>query len=306
MDKFLDYLIVEKNSSEQTIKAYSQDLEQLHTFLVTETEKGEDSIYAVNVKLDNDEVDLNSINKNDLRAFVEFCMDQGLDKRSVARKIACIRSFFRFLFNRNFLDDNPAYNLCYPKQGKPLPEYLTASQIDQLCDFKIESLKDVRDRAILELFFSSGGRVSEIAGAKVSDLDMVANRLKVMGKGSKERIVFLTESASFWVRRYLNERNNGDDALFLNHLGERLTVRGISYILTERARETGLLSHISPHVLRHSFATELLNNGADIRAVQEMLGHSNLSTTQIYTHTSTDHLRQAYFRYHPHAHDKKK
>jgi site-specific recombinase XerD len=171
-----------------------------------------------------------------------------------------------------------------------------------ICSFAVETLLDVRDRAMLEIFYSTGARVSEIAEASLENLNLKDGTLLVIGKGSVERVVFLTPDAILWLSRYIKERPPSD-ALFCNHRGCRLSVRGIFHIITKRAREAGFVDYVTPHTFRHSFATELLNEGADIRAVQEMLGHKNLSTTQIYTHTTRARLKEVYNRCHPHATD---
>jgi integrase/recombinase XerC len=228
-----------------------------------------------------------------------------MKKTSISRKIACIRSFFKFLYNNDYISHNPAVKIHFPKKGKQIPKFLFFNQIEELMSFDIKGFIDYRDRALLELFYSSGARVSEVASADIKRLYLEGGTLKVMGKGGSERMVFLTEESISWMKKYLSKRKEKfggiDEPLFVNNKGKRITVRGIFYIIVKRARQTGLLQSVSPHTLRHSFATELLNQGADIRAIQEMLGHKSLSTTQIYTHTTKERLKEVYDRFHPHS-----
>jgi len=306
-DHFMSYLEYEKNASPKTIEEYNRDLIQLYRFLLGDfdSEKGSGHEYDTTVTIINDDIPVGSIQKQDLVAFIEFSYDRGLSKRSIARRIATIKSFFRFLYNRDIVAHNPAHTLTFPRLDKKVPRFLHANQFDRILEFEIKSFIDCRDRAMIEVFYSTGARVSELAGADINDIDFENGTLRVTGKGSKERMVFLTDDCIQWIQRYLKDRNNkfGEMTapLFVNNNGRRLTVRGISFILEGRARATGLLGRVSPHVLRHSFATELLNRGADIRAVQEMLGHKNLSTTQIYTHTTKERLKRVYNQFHPHA-----
>jgi integrase/recombinase XerC len=305
IDKFMRYLIVQKNASPRTVESYNVDLLQFYRFLVGDYRDPSGYEYEVDVEIVEDDVLIESIDKNDIKGFVEYCYDIGLSIITISRKIAAIKSFFRFLYNNDIIPNNPAVSVNSPKRSNKIPKFLYYNQIENLLDFPLEGFLDFRDRALLEVFYSSGARVSEIASADLADVEFERGLLKVHGKGSVERIVFLTDESMHWVRRYLKERERRfrelSEPLFVNNNGKRLTVRGIFYIIVKRAGETGTLGNISPHTLRHSFATEMLNQGADIRAVQEMLGHKNLSTTQTYTHTTRERLRRAYERYHPHA-----
>lgn len=302
INRFLTYLDIEKNYSALTIKSYGKDLEQLHAFLLDEQSGG---TYEVNILQEDNDVAIVSIKKEDVTAFIEFCYDQGLNKNSISRKIACFKSFFKFLYNNEIVSKNPMQNIGFPKKSKTIPKILYHNQIEKLIDFEIKTFIDIRDKALIEVFYSSGARVSEIASADISNLDLDAGTLKVLGKGSEERIVFLTDGSVKWLKQYLSERRKkiktATDALFVNDKGQRITVRGIFYIIVKRTRHSGLTAKVSPHTLRHSFATELLNGGADIRAIQEMLGHKNISTTQIYTHTTKEKLKKVYDMYHPHS-----
>ncbi len=304
IDLFMDYLLAEKNFSAKTIESYNRDLIQLYRFLTGDF--GEDTVDGYELRFaGQDDIPIDTIATDDLRAFIEFSYDRGLEKSSISRKIACMKSFFKYCYNRDIIAANPAKKLLFPKRDRNLPKFLYFNQVEQLLSFEVKDFIDHRDRALLELFYSSGARVSELAAADIGDLDAGAGTLRVTGKGSRERVVFLNGEAVQRVRAYLSAREAKFGALtgplFVNNAGKRITVRGIFYVVDRRARETGMQQPVSPHALRHSFATELLNRGADIRAVQEMLGHKNISTTQVYTHTTKERLKRTYERFHPHA-----
>ncbi len=309
IDSFLTYLLFEKNSSDKTVKSYNRDLVQFNRFLTGDYDTPSACEYEVDVIVENDDVDAGSIDENDITSFIEFLYDTGLKRSSIERKIASIKSFFKFLDRKGVIEHNPAEKVYYPKKESRLPKFLTLKQINRVLDFTMENFIDFRDRAILETFYSSGARVSELCGADTEDCDLSAGRLRVLGKGSEERIIFLNESSVVSLRNYVRRRKDKfgtvTGPLFVNNRGGRISQRGVYNIVMKRAKESGLFDRISPHVLRHSFATELLNQGADIRAVQEMLGHKSLSTTQVYTHTTKDRLRRIYRRYHPHSGQKK-
>ncbi len=305
IDLFMQYLKYEKNRSDRTVDSYNSDLIQLYRFLAGDFGEHVFDLYDVPAARKGEDIDIATVTRTDLTAFIEFCYDGGNKKSSISRKIACIKTFFKFLHNRDIISVDPARTLLFPKREKMLPRFLRLNQIDELLDFPDDNFIGSRDRALLELFFSSGARVSEIAGASLKDLDLPGKRLKVMGKGNRERMVFLTEGAASSIKGYLTCRRKAfgeaEGPLFVNSRGERITPRGIFHVIDERARESGLFRKVSPHALRHSFATELLDRGADVRAVQELLGHKNISTTQIYTHTTREGLRRVYENSHPHA-----
>ncbi len=307
IDQFLQYLECEKNSSRMTIESYNDDLLQFYNFLAGRgiDENIDYSVYSVDVIIKDDDIDIASIGQNSITAFIEYCYDRGMKKSSISRKIACLRSFFRFLYNNDIISRNPAIKIHFPKKGRQIPKFLFYNQIEELLSFPVNGFLGTRDRALLEVFYSSGARVSEIASAEMENLYLDGGSLKVIGKGGDERTVFLTDESVRWLKKYFAMRKEKfgsiDGPLFVNSRGRRITVRGIFYIIVKRSREAGLLQGISPHTLRHSFATELLNQGADIRAIQEMLGHKNLSTTQIYTHTTKERLREVYDAFHPHS-----
>jgi len=304
IDSFLDYLNYEKNCSIYTINAYSIDLNQFNSFLLDQISLDEKN-YEVTVFEEDGEIKIETVKSNDLKSFVEFLFENSYKKKSIERKIALLRSFFKFLYNNNLISHNPSLKLIYPKKENYLPKFLYLNEIERLVDFPINKFIDFRDVFLIELFYSSGARVSELSNACLFNLDYESKRLKVLGKGNEERILFLNESSLARFSKYLNIRKkkfgNISEPLFVNNRGTRLTSRGIFNIIRERALKAGIAGNVTPHTLRHSFATEILNRGADIRAVQEMLGHKNLSTTQIYTHTTRERLQKTYKKFHPHA-----
>jgi site-specific recombinase XerD len=302
IDYFMRYLQSEKNSSEKTLESYGRDLKQFCDFLCDAASRKK---YEVLAPLADDDVPVATIVGQDITAFIEYSYDNGLKRSSIERRIASIKSFFNFLFRKGYLGENPAARIGYPKKESRLPKFLHLNQIENLLDFDLKGFIDFRDRAILETFYSTGARVSELCLSDIADLDFENSRLKVSGKGAEERIVFLTGGTAELIRNYLNERRKKfgsiSDPLFVNNRGKRITVRGVYDIVAKRARSSGIVGRVSPHTLRHSFATELLNRGADIRAVQEMLGHKHLSTTQVYTHTTRERLKKVFEKFHPHS-----
>lgn len=297
IDRFSDYCIVEKNRSDHTLRSYQSDLHQLAAFL------GDDilcSDYDITV---NSELYLDEITTDHLRGFMEYLFDEGLGKGSIERKVATLRSFFGFLHRRDYISRNPAAEVGYPKKDTYLPRFLRPDEVDLLMEFPLESWIDYRDRALLMTFYSTGARVSELHGADLSGYSREEGRIHVTGKGAKDRIVFLTDLAVDMLENYLEERRRVFEEslpLFINGRGGRLSTRGMYDVARNRALEAGITKKVTPHVLRHSFATDMLDNGTDIRALQEMLGHDSISTTQIYTHTSKEKLIRTYRRFHPH------
>jgi integrase/recombinase XerC len=308
IDSFLDYLTVEKNVSEKTASAYSRDLRQFTDFLLGNREDT-GFFYDTAAEIEDEDIPVDTVTEGDIRAFIEYIYDRGLKRASIERKIACLKSFFRFLFNRDLIPGNPAFDVTYPKKEKRLPRFLKEFQVDQVLEFECADILDYRDRALLHVLYATGARVSELAAADLAHMDRKTGRLQVTGKGRSDRIVFLTGEALEHMQVYIEKRleaGHKGDALFLNARGGRLTVRGIYGIVSKRLRDAGMHGSLGPHTFRHSFATELLNNGADIRAVQEMLGHKNISTTQKYTHTTRERLKKVYRSSHPHSTEKKK
>ena len=304
IDSYMNYLRYERNAPEKTFISYNCDIMQFYRFLCGRpVESGHHE--QERIEIIEKDIDISSITIDHIKSFVEYLYDSGAKKSSIERKIASIKTFFKYLYNREMVKKNPATTIRYPKKDKRLPKFLYIKQVNEILNFPRLRFMDFRDRAILELFYSTGARVSEIASAELTDLDLESARLKVYGKGREERIVFLTTTTVDAIRDYCSMRyrkfKECAGILFVNNRGTPITVRGIFGIVVKRAKQAGLLEKVTPHVFRHSFATELLNQGADIRAVQEMLGHKNISTTQVYTHTTKERLKRVYKKFHPHA-----
>ena len=282
IEKFIRYLDIEKNYSKHTILNYKLDLEGFSKFL------GETEIEKVDYLV--------------LRKYLAVLKEKNLTNRTVNRHLSSLRSFFKFLTREGLLKTNPILSLSSPKQEKHLPQFLTEDEVTKLIEVALpKDERGLRDRAILETFYSTGIRISELVGLSNQDIDFIGGIVKVMGKGKKERIVPIGERAIAAIRDYLEKRKKQADALFLNKSGKRITTRGVRNIVGKYLRLAGIRQGISPHTLRHSFATHLLNRGADLRSVQELLGHVNLSTTQIYTHLTTERLKSVYDKAHPRA-----
>ena len=282
LEKFIRYLDIEKNYSKHTILNYRLDLEGFNKFL------GDSSLEKVDYLF--------------LRKYLSILKERNLKTATTARRLSSLRSFFKFLTREGLLKTNPIISLSSPKQEKRLPLFLTEEEVARL----IESAhpkdeRGLRDRAVLETFYSTGMRISELVGLNTQDIDFIGGIAKVMGKGRKERILPIGEQAINAIRAYLEKRKWQIDALFLNKSGKRITDRGIRDVVRKYLRIASIKQGVSPHTLRHSFATHLLNRGADLRSVQELLGHVNLSTTQIYTHLTTDRLKSVYDKAHPRA-----
>jgi len=297
IESFLNYLKVEKGFSTNTLQAYQNDLNQLVQFIER------DARYRnVMPSWDN-------FGKHGLAGFMVDLKGRGYAKTTLARKIASTKSFFNFMVAEGKLKDSPADDIASPKVGKSLPDAITLAEAKELIrQPSLSSTPDSkRDRAMLELLYASGMRVSELVALNIEDIDVENNTVRCFGKGRKERIVPIYPQAAQSVDTYLKEarshmvRKDSEQALFVNQRGERLTRQGLWQILKAYAKAAGLGNRVTPHTLRHSFATHMLGGGADLRAVQEMLGHANISTTQIYTHVSSDHIRRAYNDSHPRA-----
>jgi integrase/recombinase XerC len=287
--QFLLYAQKEKGYSELTVGAYKSDLEQFMDFLASK--KIEPTAVA-------------ALSKTPLRLFMHSVREQGLKARSIARKIASIKSLCRYCVKQRIIAINPAKTLVTPKMDKPLPVFLTSTQANELEETSTPITESARDRAIVELFYGSGMRLSELHGLTFGDIDKRKMVVRVLGKGKKERFVPLTDQAVVAIGEYVKERAGGagvNDTVFVNAKGMPLSKRQIERIVERSLSRVSLHRKKSPHVLRHSFATHLLDSGADIRAVKELLGHSSLATTQVYTHISREHLIKAYKLAHPKA-----
>jgi tyrosine recombinase XerC len=282
VEKFVRYLDIEKNYSRHTLLNYQIDLADFKKFL------GDSAIEAVDYLT--------------LRKYLAVLKGKNLNARTIARHLSVLRSFFKFLTREGYLKNNPTLSISTPKQEKRLPLFLTEEEITRLIESALpKDERGSRDKAILETFYSTGVRISELVGLDITDVDFIGGIVKVMGKGKKERIVPIGEKAIAAIRAYLDKRKKQTDTLFLNKSGQRITTRGVRYIVKKYIRLASIKQGVSPHTLRHSFATHLLNRGADLRSVQELLGHANLSTTQIYTHLTTERLRDVYDKAHPRA-----
>jgi tyrosine recombinase XerC len=282
IDKFMNYLKIEKNSSEHTVINYTEDLKGFSSFL------GGKPI---------EEVDYLTVRK-----YLASLRSGEYQKKTIARKLSSLRSFFKFLYKEGYLKANPISTISTPKIDKKLPVFLDMKSVARLIESPdIRDVYGLRDRAIMEILYSSGMRVSELVGLNIDKVDLIGGIAKVMGKGKKERICPIGEKASGSLRDYLKKRPRKNNALFLNRAGGRLSDRSVRRIIDKYIRKISYKEKISPHTFRHSFATHLLERGADLRSVQELLGHKNLSTTQIYTHITAEKLKSVYDRTHPRA-----
>ncbi|HEX9078441.1 MAG TPA: site-specific tyrosine recombinase XerD [Desulfuromonadaceae bacterium] len=289
LDLFLNYLLVEKGLAGNTLEAYSRDIGHYLNHLEREG-RGE----------------IREVRPLDIAAFIAHLKEAGLKPRSRARCLSAIRMFHRFLLLESYCDANPAAIIEAPKAGTRLPSFLTSREVDRLLEAASgEEAIDLRDRAMLELLYATGLRVSELVALKQRDVNMEAGFLLTMGKGEKERLVPIGESARAVVADYCAlvrpalDRDGSSPHLFLSRLGRRMTRQAFWNIIKKRAAGAGITKNISPHTLRHSFATHLLENGADLRSVQIMLGHADLSTTQIYTHVTRERLKKLHQEIHP-------
>jgi len=284
IEQFITYLDAERNASPHTLVNYSVDLREFSLVVGKKP--------------------LNTITYLDVRNFLAHLNKNNFSKSSISRKLACLRSFFKFLVRENIIKNNPASAVATPKREKRLPHFLEENEVTTLLNTpNLDALDGCRDRAIIETLYSSGLRVSELVSLNVETIDRLAGLIRVRGKGRKERIVPLGNAAIQAIDGYLAKRPEVQlrEPLFLNSRSGRLTDRSVRRMLLKHARKAGIAKEVSPHMLRHSFATHLLNRGADLRSVQELLGHENLSTTQIYTHVTTQRLKEAYDQAHPRA-----
>lgn len=293
--RFLRFLAVEKNASPLTIKSYREDLTALSEYL-TELYHGRCP-------------SPDQITTFDLRGYVAAMHEANYSPGTVSRRLASLRSFFRFGMREGWVKDNPAKPLRNPRKPRNLPHVLSTEEVRQLLESPpANDPMGLRDRAILETLYSAGLRISELVGLNDSDLDLRGEIIRVRGKGRRERLAPLGSHAVRAIRRWLSVRkihpslvNNPDRPVFVNRFGQRLTTRSVARMLEKYLKQTGLDRRTTPHSLRHSFATHLLNAGADIRSVQELLGHKSLVTTQIYTHLTTANLKAVYEKAHPRA-----
>ena len=287
--KYVNYLEVERNVSPYTVRNYTNDLLDFFHFL---RDKGVDS--------------LNEVDRYVLRDYLSHQIEAGFARGSIARKLSAIRSFFRYLQREEIIATSPVANTSSPKLDRRLPSFLTVEEVNRLLEAPdLAAPQGLRDRALLELLYASGLRVSELASLKLEQVNPDTREIRVWGKGSKERVVLIGEPAARALTTYLDRsrpqllREKSSDALFLNRYGRRILERRIQRILEKYASVAGIGKRVHPHMLRHTFATHLLDGGADLRVVQELLGHASLASTQIYTHVSKSQAKKVYLAAHP-------
>lgn len=301
IDRFTDYLKYQRNASAHTLRNYTSDLDQFHEYLSPIGSSG-----------NRRQVDIRQIDHLTIREYMAKLYQDKRKKSSIARKLATLRTFFKFLCREQVLELNPAALVSSPKLEKRLPKVISVDEVTHFIETpNAETLLGKRDRAILELLYATGCRVSEVAGINLEDIDFKRETIRVRGKGRKERFVPFGSKAKEALGAYLDvrgallaeapEQRRDARALLLNYQGTRITTRSIARMIDKYVKECALAHNISPHSLRHSVATHLLSAGADLRAIQEFLGHARLSTTQIYTHVSVEQLIQVYDKAHPRA-----
>ncbi|HPD30516.1 MAG TPA: tyrosine recombinase XerC [Phycisphaerae bacterium] len=324
IDEFLNYLRFERHFSPHTAKCYAADLHQFVEFLggpadfqgstppSTTTGQppagGAAPAAPTRAQVDTREV-LKGVQTEDVRRFLAFLTDREYSKSTTARKLATLRSFYKFCLKRGYVSANPLSAIRTPKQEKRLPKFLEEDEVRKLLETPdVSTLLGARDRAMLETMYSTGVRVSELVDLNIEDVDTANECLHIHGKGKKERLTPISPTALAWIKHYMDMRRADPRAstfdqkpVFVNKHGKRLSTRSVRRKLDKYLSICGLDPSISPHTLRHSFATHMLNRGADLRAVQELLGHQSLSTTQIYTHVTTSRMKQAYDNAHPRA-----
>ena len=294
LKNFLIYLEVEKNFSKHTIRAYNSDILGFLIWL--------------------DDTKIEETNHTKLKDYLVFIQKFNYSKTTLSRKIASIRTFYRFLYRERIIESNPANSVHAPKRNKSLPKFLSKEEIEQILNnIKIDTPAGFRNRTILELLYATGMRVSELSNLNFENLNLDENEITVLGKGNKERIVLVSSRAKDFLNKYINTvrymivedglkpEQNEESPVFINKTGYRLQTQSIRAALNDIVKKIELPKKVTPHVFRHSFATKLLENGADLRVVQELLGHASISNTQIYTHVSTERLKAVYDSTHPRA-----
>jgi integrase/recombinase XerD len=291
IQEFIEYLGHEKGLATNTLESYGRDLRQYCGFLSEDTSQTPETASQATIV-----------------AYLMMLRKQGKATATIARRLAALKAFYQFMLKENYVTKDPTDDLSSPKLERKLPRVLTVDEVEKLLNQPDTSTPaGIRDKAMLEVLYATGIRVSELVSLNLDDIELDEGFVRCIGKGSKERVVPMGEIAINALRSYLSKgrpklvSNHGENALFLNHHGRRLTRQGFWKIVKKYAAQLGIRKEITPHTLRHSFATHLLENGADIRAVQEMLGHADISTTQIYTHVTKDRLKDVYARSHPRA-----
>jgi len=318
-DIYIKYLTYEKNLSVNSVNSYKRDIEQFMDFIKKDKCAKADVIDKFNKN--DKKINYGELNLNSFRKFVKYLDSFGYSNNTVIRKYASLTNFFKFLENNDFLKNPLSQHIMPPKKHHRLYSFLSMSEVDKLLEsINISCAKDVRDRAIIEFMYSTGARVSEVENICIEDIDIEKSEARVFGKGRKYRTVYLNSEAVFWIKEYIKKRNeflyssrsgsynyNGSKNLkaeshvFLNRFGKKLSARGIRNIVKKYMEISKIDKKISPHDIRHTFATHMLQEGAGIREIQELLGHENISTTQIYTHLNIKKIKEDYRKYHPRA-----
>ena len=289
IDKYIDTLWLEKGLSQNTLDSYQRDLKALTKWL------------------DESNRSLQSVRREDLLKYLADRMGSGIKARSTARALSCLRSFYRYLLREKVIKVDPTLRIDNPKLGRPLPDSLTESDVERLLAAPdLTTPIGIRDRAMLEVLYACGLRVTELVSLRLTDMNLRQGVLRVMGKGSKERLVPLGEEAISWLQRFIQEsrdellkKNLSEDVVFPSNQGKMMTRQTFWHRIKIHAQDAGIKKKLSPHTLRHAFATHLVNHGADLRVVQLLLGHSDLSTTQIYTHIAQQRMKELHAEHHP-------
>lgn len=280
VNKFYNFML-QKNYSEHTILSYINDLYYLYEFV---------------------KKDLVKVTEEDIRDYLELLNLKKEQITSIRRKISTFKSFYKFLYKNEIIDkkDYPLMKIAYPKQEKKLPKFIYYNDLLEIIDEASKNKDGIRDKLIIEMLYATGMRVSELVNVKLNDIDFNNRRIIVCGKGNKERIVYYGEYAENVLKEYLETHQiSKEKYIFVNSKGEKITDRGVRYIIDNIMKKLSVKTHVTPHVLRHTFATDMLNNGCDIKIVQELLGHSTLKTTEVYTHVTNDRLKEVYYRCFP-------
>ena len=287
IEEFLRYLLIDKGYSNNTIESYKRDLDKFLDY--------------------NKNKSIEDITNKDLKEYIKYLNSEDLNEKSISRNISCLKSFYKFLVIDKKTNENPSEVLFIPKIKKSLPNILTEEEVIKLLDINLTDNFGYRNKAMLELMYGTGLRVSELVNLKLNDVDLTEDVVRTFGKGSKERIIPLGEFASEALREYVNKyrssmlKKYNNEYLFLNNHGNKMTRQGFFKIIKIIGEEKGINKPLSPHTLRHSFASHMLKYGADLRTIQELLGHSDISTTQIYTHITNEKLKENYKEFHPHG-----
>lgn len=285
IDEYINYVYIEKKLSKNTKEAYLNDLEEFCNY-----------INNPNIK---------SINTDDIRDYINYLAEEKQKDKTIARKIVSIKTFFEYLIKNNIIDNNPSEKISSPKLKKSIPKVLNINEINKLLEYKPTNNKEYRNKAMMELMYASGLRVSELVDLELNNIDFNNNYVRIFGKGKKERIVPINDIACKYLNEYINVyrasllRGYITDKVFISSYGKGITRQAFFKILKQIAKKQGIEKDFSPHTLRHSFATHLIEYGADLRSLSEMLGHENIKTTQIYTHLSNNKIKDDYEKYHP-------